>query len=131
MSLDLDPACDLSRAKKITLAGQEYFIAPLSLRNVLALPALSPKLQQIDMKNVTGEMFDPVVELIVRGLSRAYPKITKDNLLDMPIDIIELLDAVPIIMQQAGGQQRDSAAGEATATSPSKVPTGTDSSQNS
>lgn len=129
MTITLDPGFDKGRAKTVTLAGSSYYIAPLPLRQILALADLLPKLKNINPEKVTSEMFDPVIEIVQRALLRAYPGITKDDLLDLPITALELLAAVPVIVEQGGGQaSSEPAAGEAVAASPLNPSTGADSS---
>jgi hypothetical protein len=131
MSLEIDPNLDKSQTKQIILAGKSYLVAPLPLRQVLALADLLPKLSGIKPENLRGEMFDPVVDMVARGLKKAYPSVTTDDLLDLPITIAELLAAIPIVIAQAGGRPADAAAGEVAAASPSAAPIGADSSQTS
>ncbi len=112
MACDIDPACDKARCKIIILAGEQYYVAPLPLRHVLAIADLIPKLSGITVQNMRGEMFDPVLELIRRGLLKTYPGLTMDDLLDLPITIAELLEATPVVVEQAGGRKADVPAGE-------------------
>lgn len=128
MSTDIDPSADLKLAKPIILAGQQWKVLPLPLRQVLALADLLPKLKDINIDNLKGDMFLPVVDMVRRGLLKAYPGITEADLLDMPISIAELIDAIPVVTGQAGAKKAESPAGEAPATNPSNPPTGAGSS---
>jgi hypothetical protein len=112
MAYDVDPACDTPRCKTITLGGRDFLVAPLPLRHVLAIADLIPKLAGISIENMRGAMFEPIVDLVHRGLLRTYPSLTRDDLLDLPITLTELFEATPIVIGQAGGRRADAAAGE-------------------
>jgi hypothetical protein len=126
--LEPDANLDKSTAKTITLAGKEYFVAPLPLRQVLAMADLLPKLKDITIENMSGTMFEPVIDLVQRSLLRVYPAVTKEDLLDMTITISELIAAIPVVIEQAGGKAADKATGEVLAANPSTPSIGAGSS---
>jgi len=127
---DLDPACDKARCRKIELAGREFFIAPLPLRQVLAVSDLMPRLSGITAQNFGRDNVDAVIDLLWYGLLKAHPHLTKDDLLDLPITLADLMNVVPVVLEQAGGKRADPA-GEAQATSGSTQLTGASSSPTS
>jgi hypothetical protein len=137
MPLDLDPNVDRGTAKVLALGGREFLVAPLPLRQVIALGGLLPAMResiaaiQSNGGALTLELFAPIVDVLVCAFKKAHPTITRDDLLDLPIHVDEMLLAVPAIVAQAGGKPADpgAAAGEASAASPSSAPTGADSSQ--
>lgn len=111
MPLELDPNLDKDRAKTIKLDGKDFYIAPLPLRQVLAMAALLPKLKHLQEKPpaeaaelFSQESIDPVLDMLVVGLKKAYPTVTRDDLLDMPIGIDEMVAAIPVVISQAGGK---------------------------
>jgi hypothetical protein len=122
MPLDLDPNVDLAEAKPITLGRRQYHVAPLPLRHVLAIVALLPKVNQ-NLATLTDGIdepkLSPVVEIIRRALIKAYPAVTADDILDLPVTIDELIAAVPVVIAQSGGRRNnpEAAPGEAAATS--------------
>jgi hypothetical protein len=117
MAYDVDPACEKSHCRTIKLSGREFYVAPLPLRHVLATAELMPKLSNISPQNIRSETLDAVIDLVHKGLHKAHPGLTRDELLDLPVTIAELMDAVPIVIEQAGGRKVDAAAGESRATS--------------
>jgi hypothetical protein len=131
MSLDLDANIDKARAKTITLAGQQFTVCPLPLRQVLAIADQVPKLRGISIDNVSAEKFEPAIAVLLAGLKKAHPGITQDDLLDLPISLVEIMHAVPVIVEQAGGQRADAAPGEPSAASLSSNSTGAGSSPTS
>jgi hypothetical protein len=45
-------------------------------------------------------------------LRRAHPALTRDEFFDLPIPLGELVAALPVVIEQAGGRKVDAAAGE-------------------
>ena len=121
MSLVRDPNADLSSAKPIALGGKEYHVAPLPLRQVLALADLESKIGQ---GASASERITPLIEIVRRALSKVYPQITDDDLLDDAITLDDLYAALPVIMQQAGAKGVASVEGELKATSGSEASIG-------
>jgi len=109
MCIDLDPKFDRTGARSVVLAGREFWVAPLPLRHVLALGDLAAKFKGITADNISGEKLMPLIEALRRGLTKAHPKITDDDLLDLPIRVDELMTAFPVVVEQAGGKQVDPA----------------------
>ncbi len=112
MSLDLDESVDLAAARIVRLGGHDFHVAPLSLRQIIAIADHVPKLSGITAENISGERLTPLVEVMWHGLRRAYPRLTRDEFLDLPITIGELIAGLPVVIEQAGGRRVDAAAGE-------------------
>jgi hypothetical protein len=112
--LSLEPAenLDLSAARVVRLAGRDFHVAPLSLRQILAVADYVPKLSAIGVENLSGERLAPLAEVLWHGLRRAHPKLTREEFFDLPITIAELVAALPVVIEQAGGKRVDAAAGE-------------------
>ena len=55
MSLEIDQSLDLSQARMVRLAGRDFYVAPLSLRQILAIADHVPKLSGITADTMTGE----------------------------------------------------------------------------
>lgn len=117
MSLERDEKLDLSTARMVRLAGREFYIAPLSLRQILAIADYVPKLSGITAENMSGDRLTPLAEVLWHGLSRAHPNLTRDEFFDLPIPIGELVDALPIVIEQAGGRKIEASVGEKLAAS--------------
>lgn len=112
MSLDLDESIDLTAARAVRLAGRDFYVAPLSLRQILAIADHVPKLSGVTAETMSGERLMPLAEVLWHGLRRAHPKLTRDEFLDLPIPLGELVAALPVVIEQAGGQKVDASAGE-------------------
>ena len=131
MSLACDDSIDLATARVVRLAGHDFHVAPLSLRQILAIADYVPKLAAIGAENLSGERLAPLAEVLWQGLRRAHPKLTHDEFFDLPITIAELVAALPVVIEQAGGKKVDASAGEILATSASTRSTGARSSPTS
>ena len=136
MSLDRDEKLDLAGARTVRLAGREWFVAPLSLRQILAIADFVPKLSAISVEQLSGERLAPLAEVVWHGLRRAHPTLSRDEFFDLPITIGELVAALPVVIEQAGGRGVDgdgggAPAGEIVAASASMPSTGARSSPTS
>ncbi len=131
MSLELDQTINLASARAVRLGGHEFQVAPLSLRQILAIADYVPKLSGIGVETMSGERLMPLAEVLWHGLRRAHPKLTREEFLDLPITIAELVTALPVVIEQAGGRRMDGAAGEVVAASASTPSTGARSSPSS
>jgi hypothetical protein len=96
----------------VRLGGHDFYIAPLSLRQVLAIADFVPKLSGLTAENLSGERLSPLAEVLWHGLRRAHPGLTRDEFFDLPVTIAELVAALPAVIEQAGGRRVDAAAGE-------------------
>jgi hypothetical protein len=127
VSLERDESIDLTTARPVRLGSQDFYVAPLSLRQILAIADHVPKLSGIGMDNLSGERLKPLAEVLWHGLRRAHPRLTHDEFFDLPITIAELVAALPVVIEQAGGRKVD-AVGEISATSALTPSTGEPSS---
>jgi hypothetical protein len=127
LPFDLDEMVDLSRAREIALAGMTLKVAPLQLRQIIATSRLLPQLLAAENPE---DRLNTSVDFVLIGLNRAYPNLTRDELLDSEISTVELRDAVDAVILQSGGRKADPA-GEVEAASTTARPIGTSSSPNS
>ena len=111
MSFERDETVDLANARTVRLGGREWVVAPLSLRQILAIADFVPKLSTVGVDSLSGERLAPLAEVLWHGLRRAHPRLTRDEFLDLPITIAELVAALPVVIEQAGGRRVE--AGEA------------------
>ena len=95
----------LSTARVVQLAGRDFYVAPLSLRQILAVADYVPKLSGLTAENMSGERLSPLAEVLWHGLRRAHPNLTRDEFFDLPIPIGELVAALPVVIEQAGGRK--------------------------
>jgi len=131
VTVEHDETIDLAAARPVRLAGRTFYIAPLSLRQILAIADYVPKLSGITAETMSGERLSPLAEVLWHGLRRAHPGLTREEFFDLPITIAELVAALPVVIEQAGGRRVDAAAGELSAASASTPSTGARSSPTS
>ena len=75
----------------VRLAGRDFYVAPLSLRQILAIADYVPKLSAHRRRTtLSGERLAPLAEVLWHGLRRAHPKLTREEFFDLPITIAEL-----------------------------------------
>jgi hypothetical protein len=105
LSLEPDQNLDRGAARSVRLGGREFHVAPLSLRQILAIADHVPKLSGITAENLSGERLLPLVEVVWHGLRRAHPALTREEFFDLPVTIAELVGALPVVIEQAGGKR--------------------------
>jgi hypothetical protein len=131
LSLERDETIDPAMIRTVRLAGHDFLVAPLSLRQILAIADYVPKLSAIGSENLSGERLAPLAEVLWHGLRRAHPKLSRDEFFNLPITIAELVAALPVVIEQAGGKRVDVPPGEMLAASASTTSTGARSSPTS
>jgi hypothetical protein len=130
VSLERDDKAGSDGARNVVLGGREFTILPLTLRQIRAIAKQVPKLSNIDAANINDENIDLFVDVLMNGMKRSYPQVTVDDILDLPMTMMELAQACTVVVEQAGGR-KTVAAGEAQATSDSTKSTGESSSPSS
>lgn len=111
-----DPKIDCARAPVIVLGGREFFAPPLALRQarvvVPGLLQLMPRLNAIQQRIGAGDPLgvalldrgdlELMIDVVHCGLTRAYPELSRDELLDLEADFTELTAALAVIAKQTG-----------------------------
>jgi hypothetical protein len=111
-----DPKIDFSRAAVVELGGREFFVPPLALRQarivVPGLLKLMPRLNAIQARIGAGDPLgaalleqddiELMIEVVHSGLTRAYPEISRDEVLDLQAGFAELIAALAAIARQTG-----------------------------
>lgn len=131
---------ELDAAPKAMLNGVAYPVPRLVPRQQrIIMPKIMSlmKSMTVDGKvsplNLTTEQYDDLLDVVFIGIQRATPALTRDEFLDTPINLLELIRAMDVISeasglfkrQKPGGVQMETVVtGEALATS-----SGTPSSQ--
>src|SRR5208283_2675611 len=117
--MQIDPKVDCSAASVVTLAGREWFLPPLAPRQarkvIPALMRLLPKLASLESAASAGldeATFDELIDIVHVSLTRAYPALSRDEFLDLPIKTTELIAAIWAALKQSG-LQSESDVGEA------------------
>ncbi len=125
MSFERDDSVGRDNERLVTLSGKELSILPLRFREIIEIAGLSAKLAS--NMPFDAEKMNACIDVIRVGARRAHPKITRDDLLDLPASMPDLMKAALVVVEQSGGGQKP-AAGEQVATSDSTNSTGTSSS---
>lgn len=111
-----DPKVDCARAAVITLAGREFFVPFLALRQarivVPGLLKLMPRFNAIQARVADGEALgvallerddvELMIDVVHAGLTRAYPELSRDDVLDLDAGFSELIAALAVIAKQTG-----------------------------
>jgi hypothetical protein len=107
-----DPKADCGGAPVVVLAGQEWFVPVLAMRQsrivVPGLMRLMPLLGELQsgqtnaMAKLGEEEFDVIVAVVHAALTRAYPNLTRDEFLDLAISTPELIGALGVVTRQTG-----------------------------
>ncbi|QGM45834.1 hypothetical protein [Methylocystis heyeri] len=107
-----DPKINCDGAAIVVLAGREWFIPVLAMRQsrivVPGLMRLMPLLAELQsgrssaMAKLGEEEFDVILDIVHAALTRAYPHLTRDAFLDFAISTPELIGALGIVTRQTG-----------------------------
>ena len=117
-----DPNINCSGAPVVTLAGREWFVPVLAMRQarvvVPALMRLMPVLQEMQsgqpaaMARLSEENYDAIIAVVHAALTRAYPELSRAMFLDLPASTPELVAALGVVTRQTGFFRPADAAGE-------------------
>jgi hypothetical protein len=111
-----DPKMDFSHAAVVELGGREFFVPQLALRQarivVPGLLKLMPRLNAIQGRIGAGDPLgatllerddvELMIDVVHSGLTRAYPEISRDEVLDLQAGFAELIAALAEIARQTG-----------------------------
>jgi hypothetical protein len=107
-----DPKIDCAGALVVTLAGREWFVPVLAMRQarvvVPALMRLMPVLQEMQsgqpsaMARLSEENYDAIIAVVHAALTRAYPELSRESFLDLPASTPELVAALGVVTRQTG-----------------------------
>jgi hypothetical protein len=110
-----DPKLNCAGAPTVTLGGEELFIPVLALRQarivVPGIMKLLPRLNQIQQeiagRNQAGALLafedvDLMIDVVHAALTRAYPQMTRDDLLDREATLAQLVVSISVIARQTG-----------------------------
>ncbi|MGO9390646.1 hypothetical protein [Rhodoblastus sp.] len=114
--MKLDPKMNCAGAPVIELGGREFFVPLLALRQariiVPGLLKLMPRLNAIQTRIGAGDPLgaalleqndvELMIDVVHSGLSRAYPDISRDEVLDLQAGFADLIAALAVIARQTG-----------------------------
>jgi hypothetical protein len=105
----------------ISLGGKEFPVPLLAPRQQrIVIPAIM-RLRTMNAAAITQEQYDDLCEISLSAAQRGTPSLKRDEFLDMPIQVNELLSALPVIAKQTGLLKESPNTGEP----PKNSPTGT------
>ena len=119
-----DPSLDYAACPVVTLAGREWFVPALAMRQarvvVPALMRVMPLLGRMQggdgaaMAGLSEDHFDNIIAIVHAALTRAYPDLTREEFLDLPASMTELIAALGVVTRQTGlfKPAEDAAVGE-------------------
>lgn len=124
-------------APKITLGGKAFpvpvlaakqnrLIDPLILR-LLPLFSEWQKDRIAALVKLGEKEYDALIEISYQAIKRAQPEWTRDQFLDLPVTLPELIAAFPVIAQQTGVFKRGEPGEVQAGMTPPSSPTGTQS----
>ncbi|HUK60244.1 MAG TPA: hypothetical protein VLV50_13520 [Stellaceae bacterium] len=99
----------------VTLAGRSWVIADLAPRQFRkVIPAVLGLAAVKRADDLDEEAIDRLLDALYWALTRNYPDLTRDEFLDLPIKLTELLAALAPLAKAAGIERREGTpAGEA------------------
>ena len=107
-----DPKINCAGAPVVALAGREWFVPTLAMRQsriaVPGLMRLMPVLQSLQsgdaaaMARLDEETYDTILNVVHAALTRAYPTLTREAFLDLPASTPELIAALAVVTRQTG-----------------------------
>ena len=77
VTVEIDETLDRATTRTVRLAGRDFYVAPLSLRQILAIADYVPKLSALAPENLSGERLSPLAEVVWHGLRRAHPNLER------------------------------------------------------
>lgn len=87
----------------ITLAGKQWPVPLLAPRqNRKVVPLLVSVGLITDARSISEELYGKLLDIVYLALSRAHPNLARDEFDDMPIQTMELVNAIPTIAEQTG-----------------------------
>ncbi|HXY57618.1 MAG TPA: hypothetical protein VEH76_03465 [Methylocystis sp.] len=117
-----DPKIDCAGAPVVTLAGREWFVPVLAMRQarvvVPGLLRLMPVLAAMQtgdaaaLAQLSQENFETIVDVVHAALTRAYPALSREAFLDLPASTPELIAALAVVTRQTGFFKPADAPGE-------------------
>lgn len=105
----------------ITLAGRDYPVRPLVVRQLRVVVPAMIRLRHARMDAITQEQFDDLAEIAFQAVSAAAPGLTREAFAELPVRALELMAAVPVVAAQAGMTSEGPAPGEAPAGRPTST----------
>lgn len=85
----------------LNLGGKEYIVPPLTLGQVRRLQKDIERISKLDASSLDNSAIDTMLNVILTGLSRNYPDMTKEQLEDI-VDIGNLRTVTEAVLGVSG-----------------------------
>jgi len=115
--------CIDAAAVNVTLGGRQWRVPPLSARQnkiidplILGLLPIFSEWQNDRagaLAKLGAKQYDGLLDIAFVALSRSQPDLTREQFLDLPITLPELIAAFSVIAQQTGVFQKERTGDEA------------------
>ena len=100
----------------IRLAGQDYPIRPLAIRQMRVVIPAMVRLKGLRIEAITEAQIGDLVSIVYQAVYPAQDKLTREDFSGLPISPLELMQSLPVIAQQTGmAPKKDAEPGEAQA----------------
>jgi len=129
---------DTERAPAVSLGGKSWPVPQLvAKQNKIIDPLILSLLPvfgewQTDKAAALAKLgsvqYEALQEIAFQAIRRAHPELTREQFLDLPVTLPELVAAFPVIAQQTGVFERASPGEAGAGIAPHTSPTGTESS---
>jgi hypothetical protein len=96
------PQTEIDLAPKIEVGGRQWPVPQLAARQLRVILPRWREVAGIDYGTITTQQFDACVDVLHAAISRANPDVGREEILDLPITIYEILPALNIIAEQMG-----------------------------
>lgn len=98
----------------VRLGGRDWVLADLAPKQYRkVIPALVALEALRSVGDLDEAKIDRLVEAYYLALTRAYPDLTREEWEEVPVSVVEMIDALPILAQKAGlVPRKDGAPGE-------------------
>ncbi len=133
----MDYPIDSDSAPTVALGGQRWPVPALAARQnriidpliLSLLPVFSEwQSDRAALSKLGSAQYEALLEIAFQAIRRARPELAREQFLDLPVTLPELVAAFPVIARQTGVFERASPGEGAAGMSPPKRPTGTPSS---
>ena len=134
----MDYPADSDGAPCVTLGGQVWPVPLLAAKQnriidplILSLLPIFKEWQAdkvLAFSKIGAPQYEALQEIAFQAIRRACPVLTREQFLDLPVTLPELVTAFPVIARQTGIFERAGPGEGAAGTAPPALPTGTASS---
>src|SRR4051812_30324875 len=102
----------------VTLAGKEWPVKPLVILQLRVVVPAVMRIKTMVPSSITEEQYSDLIEIVYQAIAPGQsPPLKKEDFLTLPISLREMMEALDVIMPQAGLVKAEGGQGEAPASS--------------